>query len=637
MRAFGFYAKRLFEGQLIIAACLMLVAAVAFGDETTAGLPTMDRIAREAFSQHCTACHGGGAFSPSLDRFKTLTPEEIYTALRHGVMQEHASGLDDGQLRALADWLGDAGADAKRPADGGALFCKKPAKAKNNAGNWSGWSNNAANSRHLSMLFSEKETGSLRLKWSFVFPVTQFWRGGSNPVSVVDGRIYVASINKWMYALDAQTGCAYWAFQAEGRLRSNVVVEQGIAIFADLLSNVYALDVRTGRLLWRQRADNQATGRVSGSLSVAVGKVFVPLASIQEGFGVQPLLSCCTYNGSIAAYDLKTGRKLWRTFMIDQPLRFLGKNSKGANRYGPSGVSIFAPPTVDVERGLLYVGTGNQHTGPIVPESDAVVALDIATGAKRWVASLAPKQFGGQDVYHMGCESWADPKQENCPPENTAKKGDRDFAAPPILLSRFSRHDTLVAGSKDGMVYALDPNNGRILWETRVGKGGELGGVLFGMGADDRHVFVPIVDWDLGGQADGALNALDLKNGRVVWRTPMPNESCNGKEKLCIRGLASPPLVIGDIVFSGGLDGVLRAYRRNSGKVVWEYDAVQPYKGGNGLEGKGGAFGMGGAVAAGNMLYINSGYDVFNIAMGGNVLLAFEWSKPSKSAKRSHR
>ncbi|MGR8934175.1 MAG: outer membrane protein assembly factor BamB family protein [Gammaproteobacteria bacterium] len=626
---------RLLLGKRVIAILLMSMTVSVWALDQAEPLPTLTAIALDVFSVRCVACHGGGALSPPMARFKNLTPEEIYVALRHGVMQEHATGLDDGQLRALGELLGDPEAEKKRPENGGALFCKNSRLAKKTKNQWRGWSADTANTRHLSMPFSVREIDSLRLKWSFVFPVTQLWSGGANPVSVADGRIYTASINKWVYALDAQTGCAYWAFQAEGRVRSNVAVEQGIAVFADLLTNVYALDAHSGRLLWRRRADMQATGRVSGSVAVGDGKVFVPLASIQEGFGVQPQLSCCTYNGSVAAYDLKSGRRLWRTFMIDSPLRYLGKNSRGANRYGPSGVSVFAPPTVDVKRGLVYIGTGNQHTGPFVPESDAVVALDITSGAKRWVASLAPKQFGGTDIYHMGCEVWADPKQENCPPENIAKKGDRDFAAPVMLISRHSRYDTLIAGNKDGMLYALEPSDGRIIWERRVGKGGELGGILFGISSDDRFIYAPVVDWDVGGQADGALNAVDVKDGSIIWRKPVPKAGCNGKPSLCISGLASPPLVLGDVVFSGGLDGILRAYDRNSGNVVWEYDAVRNYRGSNGLEGSGGAFGMGGAVAAGNMVYIMSGWDVFNIAMGGNVLLAFEWTQSKSIGKRT--
>ena len=46
----------------------------------------------------------------------------------------------------------------------------------------------------------------------------------------------------------------------------------------------------------------------------------------------------------------------------------------------------------------------------------------------------------------------------------------------------------LVAGQKSGVVHALDPDHdGALLWQTRVGKGGKLGGVQWGLAADDRQ------------------------------------------------------------------------------------------------------------------------------------------------------
>jgi molecular chaperone DnaK (HSP70) len=93
-----------------------------------------------------------------------------------------------------------------------------------------------------------------------------------------------------------------------------------------------------------------------------------------------------------------------------------------------------------------------------------------------------------------------------------------------------------------------------------------------------------------------------------------------------------PATVVGEVVFSGGLDGVLRAYDRREGAIVWSYDAVQSYTGVNGIEGTGGAFGMGGVTIAGDMVYVTSGLEMFNISLGGNVLLAFEF--PKQSGKR---
>jgi len=591
---------------------------------------SLETIAQQAFANRCATCHSLGTLMPTPDQLKKLPSKEIYDALRHGVMQEYAVGFDDGTLHALAQYLGGPEAGRQRLENGGATLCRGAGPTGKTAAAWPGWSLDATNTRSLARRLSVADTQGIRLKWAFVFPDTQIWRGGANPLAVADGRIYVGSINKWVYALDGQTGCAYWAFEADGRVRSNTAVADGVVTFADLLANVYALDARTGKLLWRQRAETQSSARITGSVTVHNGRVYVPVSAIQEGLGINPALSCCTSNGSVVAYDLKTGKRLWQTYMIDQPLRYLGKNSKGASRYGPSGVSIFVAPTIDAKRGLLYVGTGNQHTEPLVPESDAVVALDLTTGTKRWVTTLAPEQFGGKDIYHIGCEEWANPKREGCSPENPKGQGDRDFAAPVMLVKRADGKDVLVAGSKDGMLYALDPDaNGKVLWNLRVGKGGELGGIEYGMATDGALAYAPVVDWSVGVDPDGALNAVDLMTGKLSWRTPTPKDGCTGKGEKCVNGLASPALVVGDLVFSGGLDGVLRAYDRREGTIVWSYDSARSYKGINGLEGNGGAFGMGGVVVAGDMLYVTSGWGVYNVSLPGNVLLAFELAKPN--------
>jgi polyvinyl alcohol dehydrogenase (cytochrome) len=197
-----------------------------------------------------------------------------------------------------------------------------------------------------------------------------------------------------------------------------------------------------------------------------------------------------------------------------------------------------------------------------------------------------------------------------------------------MLVKRNDGKEVLVAGSKDGMLYTLDPEaQGNVLWKTRIGKGGELGGIEYGMASDGQLVYAPVVDLNVGQKADGALNAVDLMTGQVRWRTPAPPDSCTGKPESCVNGLASPATVVGEVVFSGGMDGVLRAYEQREGTVVWSYDTVRSYTGVNGLEGTGGAFGMGGVTVVGDMVYVTSGFEVYNLALGGNVLLAFELPK----------
>ena len=191
---------------------------------------------------------------------------------------------------------------------------------------------------------------------------------------------------------------------------------------------------------------------------------------------------------------------------------------------------VFSAVTVDDKRGVLYVPTGNQMTEPFVPESDAVLALDKKTSEKRWVTTLAPEQMGGEDIYHLGCEAWVDPERKTCSPENPSGQGDRDIVAPAVLVAGPDGKDIILAGSKDGMLYGLDPDDGgKVLWNVRVGRGGELGGIEWGFSSDGKNAYVPVIDMDADMQADGSLTAVDIVTGKSVWRVSGMAAVCEGK------------------------------------------------------------------------------------------------------------
>jgi polyvinyl alcohol dehydrogenase (cytochrome) len=94
-------------------------------------------------------------------------------------------------------------------------------------------------------------------------------------------------------------------------------------------------------------------------------------------------------------------------------------------------------------------------------------------------------------------------------------------------VSLRSGQRVLVVGQKSGVVHALDPDQeGKILWQTRVGKGGPLGGIMWGSAADQDHVYVANSDvrFSPGGyktldpNAGGGLFALDLATGKFLCR-----------------------------------------------------------------------------------------------------------------------
>ena len=588
--------------------------------------------AEKLYAERCAECHTRAAFSPDLNALSNLTAEEAHKELWWGVMQQFANGLDDHERWELAKFVTSHKPESEKDARGhGVKMCKdKTPLVPDAKHDWPGLSKDNRYHRHATnSKFTAAGVKNLKLKWAVGFPQVHAFNGGGHAVSVVGDRVFVGNFNHWVYSFDAASGCAHWAFQAEWRIRSNVAVGDGIAVFGDVGANVYGVNAETGQLLWRDKADWTPTARVSGNVTVHDGVAYVPISNLQEvlNMGGRTLeFPCCTARGAIVAYDIRTGERKWKTYTIDQESGYIGTTKNGTNRYGPSGVMVFSAITVDDKRGLLYVPTANQMTEPVVPESDSVIAFDMKTGAKRWVTSLAPEQMGGQDVYHLGCEAWVDEERKTCSPLNPKGEGDRDIVSPVVLVERSDGKEVLMAGSKDGMLYALDPDaSGKILWQTRAGRGGEVGGIQWGFASDGKNAYVPVNDMDADMKADGSFTAVELLTGQSVWRVEKMTPVCEGKPTPpCSNAFGLPSTVANDVVFTGNADGVLRAYDTANGKLVWTFDTVRDYETVNGHKGYGGSVGFGGPVIVKNRMFVSSGLDYGNFGMAGNVLLAFE-------------
>jgi len=118
----------------------------------------------------------------------------------------------------------------------------------------------------------------------------------------------------------------------------------------------------------------------------------------------------------------------------------------------------------------------------------------------------------------------------------------------------------------------------------------------------------------------GGLFALQLADGKQVWHAaPVP---CPENRKGCSPAQSAAVSVIPNVVFSGSLDGHLRAYSTADGRVLLDYDTVRDFTTVNGVPGRGGAINGPGATVAGGIVFVNSGYAFFG-QMAGNVLLAF--------------
>ena len=299
--------------------------------------------------------------------------------------------------------------------------------------------------------------------------------------------------------------------------------------------------------------------------------------------------------------------------MITDPANETGKKRNGKPFYGPSGAPVWCSPTIDTKRGLIYIGTGENYSQPATNSSDAIQALDIKTGKLIWNF-----QATGEDTYNVACPIFI-----NCP----EKPGpDLDFGMAPLLVKRKDGTEILLAGQKSGVVYALTADKGELIWKTRIGKGGMLGGIHWGMASDGINIYAANADNSIGldkkdssHKASPGVYALDLFTGKVIWGTASP--ACTDT-KNCLPFNSSAPAVVPGIVFAGSLDGHMRAYSAGKGKILWDYNTAKDYGTVNGIPAKGGSIDGPAPVMADGMLYVNSGYGMFG-QMPGNVLLGF--------------
>ena len=118
----------------------------------------------------------------------------------------------------------------------------------------------------------------------------------------------------------------------------------------------------------------------------------------------------------------------------------------------------------------------------------------------------------------------------------------------------------------------------------------------------------------------GGLAALDPSDGTLIWRADPP--AC-GDRPNCSPAQSAALTAITGLVFSGSLDGHLRAYTATDGRIVWDFDTAREFETVNGVKARGGAIDGPGVLIANGVLLVNSGYSRFGGAPG-NVLLAFE-------------
>jgi polyvinyl alcohol dehydrogenase (cytochrome) len=234
---------------------------------------------------------------------------------------------------------------------------------------------------------------------------------------------------------------------------------------------------------------------------------------------------------------------------------------------------------------------------------DAVVALDLETGAVKWSNRLQ-----GKDAWNAACATW---RRRQCPdPEGP----DYDFAQGPMLFTApmpDGPRPLLAAGQKSGVFWALDPGTGEVVWSTLVGPAGGMGGMQWGSATDGSRVYaaaansfrrpftLPSGETTRG----GAWGALDAATGAVLWLTAVPRA-----------GVATGPVTLANGVLYGGSmarrgDNMF-ALDAATGKLRWRFAS-------------GGSV-NGGPAVVGGTVYWPSGYSKLGLGRGNDKLYAFE-------------
>ncbi len=481
------------------------------------------------------------------------------------------------------------------------------------------------NPRHLNSEqagLSTADFPNLELAWSIAFPDTSSMRAA--PVIVGSTVFYSATDAGRVVALDTETGCAKWVYEAGTRLRSSMAYDSqdGAAtlVFGDQRGMVYSLNAATGEANWvasGQATDNQAM--ITGTPVIVDDKIIVPLSGSGVIAGGNPKYECCDNHGAVTALSLASGEKLWEYHTMPSAEYNGMVSSTGVKQRGPSGAPIWTTPTIDAARGQVIVTTGENTSHPTTGTSDAIIALDLETGAENWVFQALEN-----DMWNFSCSA----KGPNCIILADTNSVDFDFGGPAILVESEGK-ELLVAGQKSGDLWALDPATGAVVWNQRVGEGTALGGNHWGIATDFERAFMTINDpANIIENGFAGLYSFFLGSGEPSWSykvSPECNEQRSDRLRRCetLFGFSATPLSVDGAVITAGLDGRLFVFDSQTGEQLFKYDTVKDYDTVNGVEGYGGSIDSHSIAAGAGMVFVGSGYGSFG-QVSGNVLLAFK-------------
>ena len=365
--------------------------------------------------------------------------------------------------------------------------------------------------------------------------------------AVVDGTVYVGDWSGNFYALDLETGDPRWVFRARvhprvyaGQIVSSAAVadiEGERIVYFGAGNALYALGAGDGTLRWRHRlalpGDDDDPREIESSPVVVDGAVI---------FGSDVHNADDGTPAAVIALDAATGEERWTTVTAPTEPGPGAGDPPGDRPTGSGCADVWGSPSVDAQRRLVFVGTGNcTATDRWGGHSEAILALDLDTGEVRW--SYQPHEPNRDDL---------------------------DFAGAPNLLDVDGRA-AVGLGNKDGAYYVVDRETGEALWSTRVAEPGipepgsdySTGGFIGPTALADGVI--------VGGTAVGGapyLHAIDAASGDVLWQQDVAGPTYAAAAEA------------NGVVFIGGTDFTFRALDLRGGDVLWERELSGAVSGG---------------------------------------------------------
>jgi outer membrane protein assembly factor BamB len=410
---------------------------------------------------------------------------------------------------------------------------------------------------------------NLGANWAIPLPGQGIFGAASTTPIIMGNTVYFQDLGNNIFAIDLVTGAIKWTkLYNESNIGPNGVAVGWGKVFgsADPYS-MAALDINTGNQLWQSTVSNQPTTGTDIQPGLYGGLV---MTSTVPGSSAGDFYSGGA-SGIIYALDQATGKIVWSFNTVDSP-------DIWGNKDVNSGGGCWYTPAVDVNTNTFYWGIANPAPWPGTKDfpngssrpgpnlyTDSMVALDAKTGKLQWYTQVYP--------------------HDNL---------DLDFEASPILASAKIagvQQDIVIGAGKVGRVVAFNRKTGAILWETFVGTHqndqlanvpsnnvtrvypGSLGGVETPMAYADGVVYVPVLNLysqytpsaSAAGQSfnegTGELVAIDANTGKILWDKTFPSINVGGAT------------VVNDLVFTATFDGMVYAFKRDTGEQVWSYQA----------------------------------------------------------------